>query len=59
MKGESIFIQKTNNSKFNINNMAIWENLSPAFKSSITISLGKFSRKTKRQNKIKNIFKCL
>ena len=39
--------------------MAVWDNLSPEFKSSVKIAFGRFSRKSNRQKKIKNIFKCL
>ena len=39
--------------------MAVWDNLSPEFKSSVTMVLNKLSRKSNRQKKIKNIFKCL
>lgn len=39
--------------------MSVWETISPEFKSSIIISLGELLRKTNRQDKIKNIFKCL
>ena len=36
--------------------MAIWDNLSPEFKASVTIAFRRFSIKDNRQKKIKNIF---